>query len=1108
MNAFVEEILSQGGVEVPTCSDDSLSTLESWLGLPTSKPWEIEMMEDSAPFEVPLYQSLERLLICVWKPEETTSMLHSNALLELQVGSPKEMSLYKAMVSIRVTRLLRYWLELNVMGNETRKREEKGDEEYMTLSHYLLEHCSCVIEDISPKKIYPLVGALYHHIEQLPQLQAQIRFYTQSLMRGDRAPTNPHSRLQHYQEAQEVGAKLTQEWEEHIDALEYIIGEWYSIGSTHLRRQCRSHLGSVWSLFVTRSDGGGGVKMENTSSSGIRMTLRLLLRILQGTATKLEKSYEHLLTYHLIPLHRPNSMVLWRDQTSLLELYHEPLVQCIAILLQKNTGWIPKVITSLLEPEIWTKGGNTPKLVLLLHEIDTYIGILPEPLDASVLGESLPSLLRTLGSCMASDHSRLAERALAFFRNKKFQSLIELTFEKSLATLLPFLVRTEPAWNPTVRKMTFNVLKSFQRFDEDRFLRVGNQCFPNDGSLKTTPALGAPPAKTEGTAKRASEDKQPTTLQDFTLKSAMAGWKPPSTAGTHLHGTRNSAMPPPSNRARRVAAPPLGVTGVAPWAMSRPKVGSARLSKNPPLGVTGVAPWAIQKKPSIGAKREAGQALSGVEEEDRLGEIMESSANGGHDRQTKQMSRVLAYMEEIKPPEEEEGASSWARAQMAETPTLLPKLKFHDLVFGHDLGEGAFGSVRYARQIDRSRGRSQWPEYAVKVISTEKIKEMGYEASVQREIAVLRVLSHPGIARLVSSFRFREGVYLILEYASGGDLHSLLRKNGSLDHNSTRFVIGEVAAALSSIHDLGLVYADLKPENIVITESGHVKLTDFGGCRPVTEEAKRIIGLSATNLLKDLRDGDWKPQPEKKYNRFDMDVDEGASMSLDSEYEPTDDVRIEGTTAYLPPEVVMGAFPTPAADSWALGCVLYQCLSGRPPILEADETLTKNRIVSFDVKDSRNKDDAILFSGSHASSINTDARNLITRLLNRNSNERPSMSQVAEHDFFLQAGTDVFALYRQAAHPLDVGDVSPVADAQWSRRQFSSIWAPQPQAYEISIQMEDERKNSSRGVGPAGPILEGEEATFFFSKSGTLASNLRNISEKLPLPLSKRAIHE
>ncbi len=111
------------------------------------------------------------------------------------------------------------------------------------------------------------------------------------------------------------------------------------------------------------------------------MTIRIVHIMLRGTCSscssqangdaknnnKMEEAHDHLLNYHLSPLHRPSSMVLWRDQTSLLELYHEPLVQCTAILLQKKPEWIAKVIAALLEPEIWNKGGNTPKLVLLLH---------------------------------------------------------------------------------------------------------------------------------------------------------------------------------------------------------------------------------------------------------------------------------------------------------------------------------------------------------------------------------------------------------------------------------------------------------------------------------------------------------------------------------------------------------------------------------------------------------------------------------------------------------------------------------------------------------------------------------------------------------------------
>lgn len=767
-----------------------------------------------------------------------------------------------------------------------------------------------------------------------------------------------------------------------------------------------------------------------------------------------------------------------------------------------------------MEPEVWNKGGNTPKLVLLLHEIDTYIGLLPNVgNNPQILGDTWPTLLRMLGGCMASDHSGLAERALTFLKTKNFLALVEGNFEQSLRILLPFLVKNEPSWNPTVRKMTYNVLKTLQDYDAQRFLKVAEQCYPSD-IAESNRSVHSPETEKPtgtGTAKTASTTNgQPDVPKDFSLKSAMGGWKPPGATSTTGRGTNSSSlMLPPSSRGPRAPGkpPPLGVTGVAPWSVSSsPSTGPSAAMRsgrqNPPLGVTGVAPWSIQKVP-LSVKRTAGEALSELSEE----KLPEESTTSEIEAQ-KPQPRVLAFMEQIKPPEQEEGTSSWSKALMAETPTLLPKLKFHDLVFGHDLGSGAFGSVRYARLIDKSRTRSQWPEFAVKIISTEKIKEMGYEASVQRELAVLRVLSHPGIARLISSFRFREGVYLVLEYASGGDLHSLLRKNGSLDHDSTRFVMGEAVAALSSIHDLGLVYGDLKPENIVITESGHVKLTDFGGCRPVTHEGKLLIESVAKNLLKDLRDGDWKSKAKKTQPLFDMEEEEvGQELDEgDAEFHLEQDLRVEGTTAYLPPEVVMGGIPTAAADSWALGCVIYQCLSGRPPILEADESMTRNRIVSFEVASGgRNDDEAKLFGDSHGSAIESKARKLIIQLLNRHATERPSMQQVAQEDFFAGSGTNVFTLHSQPAHPLDIGDVTPVADAQWTRRQFSSIWAPQPQAYDISLQSPDRPQN--HGDGSITPIPEGQEGTAFFSKS-TQPLDLRHISEEKLPPMAKKAITE
>ena len=1158
-------LLAKGGVTIPQIDDESkeqrisslLSLLESWLGFSEADDDEdMTMMEDTGPFDEPFYRAVEDFLIEVWRPDEIPQHKFFG-LGESSNGKDETVSLYKSIICVRVTRFLRYWMELNVGGRQpwdamVEDQKQKGN----MLSFQLLKHCSFDEKSGSAEKklrFFPLIQALYQHIEQLPFLQSQIYLYSQSVTRGTSnlnrpglGLANPQSRLAQLQLGQKIKESLEQEFEDHVNDVEYIVGEWYELGNVAIRRQCRAQLGSVWSTFEARSSGvgvaggggslsGAGVRSEDTSSSGIALTLRILHRILMGISSNnnkstLCKSHEHLLFQHLIPLHRPNSMVLWRDQTCLLALYHEPLVQCIAILLQQKPKWTGRVIEGLMASDVWNKGGgNTPKLVLLLHEIDTYIGCLPkspEEIDGDELGDSLGSLLRTLGGCMASENSRLAQRALPFVKNKKFVRLIETNLGLSLDILLPFLLRKEPSWNPTVRKMTYNVLALLKEFDSERFVKVGNRCFANERRKNHREKLSPPKVSKE---KKSIVPAVPTSKvslpTDYTIKSAMGNWAPPTKYASR--SGINASMPPPGNRIRASPGsknPPLTVTGVAPWAM---KGGS-----NPPLAVTGVAPWAMKggqgnrmtisrrKQPPLGV---VGKGVAPWAKSNSMPPPTNKAKNNGDDSTKPTLEvplenattikstpcPVLAYMKKIKPPKEETGISSWSKTQMAESPTLLPTLKFHDLVFGHDLGEGSFGSVRYARLIDRTTTRSRWPEYAVKVISTEKIKELGYEAPIQREMAVLRVMSHPCVARMISSFRFREGVYLVLEYASGGDLHTLLKTNGSLDHDSTRFVIGEVTSALASIHEIGLGYFDLKPENIVITESGHVKLTDFGGSRPVTQAAKEMLSQSAKNVFNELRDGDWKTQKKQKTTVCDMDEDEeidDENGGFVQDYDPNADLRIEGTTIYLPPEVVAGSFPTLAADSWALGCVLYQCLTGRPPILEVDETLAKKKIVSFDIKDAQSDGDNFLFGDSKTTSMEPSARGLIIELMDRDASERPTMTQVADHSFFQDSGIEIFSLWRKQALKLEVGDAAPPpADAGWARRQLSSIWAPQPQAYDVSSNNSKTRRRSN-GQQLSGPIPEGGEAPFFFSKSNILPS-VRSASQA-PLPPRKKVAED
>lgn len=187
----------------------------------------------------------------------------------------------------------------------------------------------------------------------------------------------------------------------------------------------------------------------------------------------------------------------------------------------------------------------------------------------------------------------------------------------------------------------------------------------------------------------------------------------------------------------------------------------------------------------------------------------------------------------------------------------------------------------------------------------------------------------------------------------------------------------------------------------------------------MTQEARILVQESSKNLVKQLRDGDWKTSLEPPHT--------GDVSDKEHHYE---DIRIEGTTAYLPPEVVIGGFPTTAADIWALGCVMFQCISGRPPILENTDQLTAQKIVTFDL----NSEGRNFFGECDASTFRDDAKSLITRMLNRDALCRPDIHHIATAEFF--KGMDIFTLHKNPAHPLDVGTIAPITDAKWSRRQF------------------------------------------------------------------------
>ncbi|KRY29194.1 3-phosphoinositide-dependent protein kinase 1, partial [Trichinella spiralis] len=279
-----------------------------------------------------------------------------------------------------------------------------------------------------------------------------------------------------------------------------------------------------------------------------------------------------------------------------------------------------------------------------------------------------------------------------------------------------------------------------------------------------------------------------------------------------------------------------------------------------------------------------------------------------------------------------------------------------DFIFLRTIGEGSFSTV-YAG-VEVSTGR----EVAIKVCEKQLIKRERKVPYVMQEKDVMAILNshpHPFLVRLFCTFQDADHLLLYADFAmtfaKNGELLACLKKLGSFEESVAKFYTAEIVSGLEHLHNLKIIHRDLKPENVLLSESMHILISDFGSAK----------------ILKPTLTAD---QPLPLLSR----VSKRASFV--------------GTAQYVSPEVLNSKPTTLACDFWALGCIIYQMLSGLPPFRAANEYLIFQKINKLDYE--------------FPDGFNTVAMDLVRKFLKiepaerLGSVERGGVAEVKNHPFF------------------------------------------------------------------------------------------------------------
>ncbi|XP_006832026.1 PREDICTED: serine/threonine-protein kinase LATS2 [Chrysochloris asiatica] len=348
------------------------------------------------------------------------------------------------------------------------------------------------------------------------------------------------------------------------------------------------------------------------------------------------------------------------------------------------------------------------------------------------------------------------------------------------------------------------------------------------------------------------------------------------------------------------------------------------------------------------------------------------------------------------------------------------------------LGIGAFGEVCLTCKVDTHA------LYAMKTLRKRDVLNRNQVAHVKAERDILAEADNEWVVKLYYSFQDKDSLYFVMDYIPGGDMMSLLIRMEVFPEPLARFYIAELTLAIESVHKMGFIHRDIKPDNILIDLDGHIKLTDFGLC----------TGFRWTHNSKYYQKGNHVRQDSMEPSDLWDDVSNcrcGDRLKTLEQRARKQHQRclahsLVGTPNYIAPEVLVRKGYTQLCDWWSVGVILFEMLVGQPPFLAPTPTETQLKVINWE---------STLHIPAQVK-LSAEAQDLITRLCCAADSRlgRAGADELKAHPFFsaIDFSSDIrkqpAPYVPKISHPMDTSNFDPVdEEGPWDQASEDSTKA-------------------------------------------------------------------